>query len=139
MVTARSSSRMPRARSSARPLRMLWVALSLFAFVYAHGVNAEGTAAHLDLTATAAAPLHDHPDEEPPADHHQGHHGPSHAAQECVPGQPQQTPALDAPGACAVSGEGAPAAPRPALVSFGDVASAKHLPSRSMRATVLQI
>ncbi|WP_073756181.1 hypothetical protein [Streptomyces sp. CB03234] len=138
MVTARSSSRMPRARSSAR---MLWVALTLFAFVYAHGASAEGTAAHLDLTATvtAAASLHDHTDEEPPADHHQGDHGPSHAAQECVPGQPQQTPALDAPGACAVSGAGAPAAPRTALVSYGDVASAKHLPSRSMRATVLQI
>ncbi|MEV3987339.1 hypothetical protein AB0J57_00355 [Streptomyces sp. NPDC049837] len=146
MVTAWSSPRMSRARSSAGPLRMLWVALTLFAFVYAHGVSAEGTTAHLDPTAvtttttvTPAESLHDHTAQDPPAGHHEGDHGPSHAAQECVPGQPQQPPALDAPTACVLSGEGAPTALSPAPVPFGDVASARQSPGASIRATVLQI
>lgn len=117
---------------------MLWVALTLFAFAYAH-VTAEGTTGHLgaSASATAAAALHDHAVQEPPVHHHDGHRGPSHPA--CVPGQPQQTPALYAPGACALADDGAPPAPRPALVAFGDVASAKQLPTTSIRATVLQI
>ncbi|MCX4584066.1 hypothetical protein [Streptomyces sp. NBC_01481] len=116
------------------------MALTLFAFAYAH-VTAEGTTGHLgaSATVTAAAALHDHAVQEPPVDHHDGHHGPSHTAQDCVPGQPQQTPVLDAPGACALADEGAPPAPRPALVAFGDVASARQLPSTPIRATVLQI
>lgn len=141
MVTAWSSSRMSRARSSAGPLRVLWVAMMLFAFVYAHGVSIEGVTGHLDAgaTAPAAAAIHDHVVEDAPVDHHGGEHPPSHPAQECVPGQPQQTPALDAPGACALVEEGASPSLRPALVAFGDVASAKQLPSTSIRATVLQI
>ncbi len=120
---------------------MLWVALTLFAFVYAHGVSAEGTSAHLDMTATApaAASLHDRAVQDPPADHHEGEHGPSHAAQECVPGQPQQSPTLDAPGACALSREGAPEARRLARVALSDGAPARRSPSASIRATVLQI
>lgn len=144
MVTAWSSPRMPRPRSSAGPLRMLWVALTLFAFVYAHGVSAEGTTAHFDPTAvtttvTRAAFPHDHAVQDPPAGHHEGDHGPSHAAQECVPGQPQQPPALDAPTARVLSGEGACTALSPAPEPFGDVASAKQSPGASIRATVLQI
>lgn len=142
MVTAWSSSRMSRARSSAGPLRMLWVALTLFAFVYAHGVSTEGTTGHLDTSpsvTTAAVALHGHVVQDPPVDHHEGEHGPSHPAHECVPGQPQQTPALDAPAVCALAGEGVPPAPRAAPVAFGEVAAAKQLPSTSIRATVLQI
>ncbi|MBT2492854.1 hypothetical protein J7E96_30960 [Streptomyces sp. ISL-96] len=148
MVTASSYFRMSRARSSAGPLRVLWVAMTLFAFVYAHAVSTEGVTSHLDATATATATapaavvLHGHAVEEPPVDHHGGGHDPSHLvhlAQECVPGQPQQTPALDAPGLCAVAEQGSSPSPRPVLVAFGDVAAAKQLPSTSIRATVLQI
>ncbi|GHB30504.1 hypothetical protein [Streptomyces chryseus] len=53
MVTAWSSSRMSRARSSAGPLRMLWVAIALFAFLYAHGVSTEGVTGHLDASGRA--------------------------------------------------------------------------------------
>lgn len=145
MVTAWSPSRVSRARSTAGPLRMLWVALALFAFVYAHGVSAEGTTAHLDpttvttTTATPTAHLHRHSVQNPPGEHHQGHHGPSHMAQECVPGQPQQPPTPGAPHACALSGDGAPTALRPAALAFGDVASAAPPPSPPTRATVLRI
>ncbi|RST12995.1 hypothetical protein E2C00_16635 [Streptomyces sp. WAC05374] len=145
MVTAWSPSRVSRARSSAGPLRMLWVALTLFAFVYAHGVSAEGTTAHLDpttvtaTTTTQAAHLHRHTAQNPPGEHHQGHHGPSHMAQECVPGQPQQPPALGAPNACASSGDGAPTALRTAGGPFSGVASAASPPSPPTRATVLRI
>ncbi|MGW3623673.1 hypothetical protein [Streptomyces sp. NPDC000880] len=139
MVTAWSSSRMSRARSSAGPLHVLWVAMTLFAFVYAHGVSAEGVTGHLHASATAVDAFHGHAVEDAPVEHHGGGHGPSHPAHECVPGQPQETPALDAPGACALVEEGTSPAPRPALVAFGEVASAKQLPSTSIRATVLQI
>ncbi|MBT2510513.1 hypothetical protein J7I98_32640 [Streptomyces sp. ISL-98] len=141
MVTAWSSSRMSRARSSAGPLRVLWVALALFAFVYAHGVSTEGVTGHLGVgTPThAAAAVHGHTVQDEPVDHHGGGHGPSHPAEECVPGQPQQTPALDAPGVCALIEEDTAASQLPPLVAFGDVAAAKQLPSTSIRATVLQI
>ncbi|MCX4825235.1 hypothetical protein OG883_36335 [Streptomyces sp. NBC_01142] len=142
MVTAWSSSRTSRARSSAGPLRVLWVAMTLFAFVYAHGVSIDGVTGHLDanVAAPAAAALHvGAAVQDEPVDHHGGGHGPSHPAQECVPGQPQHTPAPDAPSVCALVGEDTSSTQRPALVAFGDVASAKHLPSTSIRATVLQI
>ncbi|MFD7446707.1 hypothetical protein [Streptomyces sp. NPDC059909] len=141
MVTAWSSSRMSRARSSAGPLRMLWVAMLLFAFVYAHGVSAEAVTAHLAAGATVstAASADGRAVEDMPVDHHGGGHGPSPQAEECMPGQPQESPALDAPGACAlVDADTSPSVP-PAPVAFGDVASAKQLPSSSIRATVLQI
>ncbi|MBT2401783.1 hypothetical protein, partial [Streptomyces sp. ISL-100] len=139
-VTAWSSSRMSRARTSTGPLRVLWVAMTLFAFVYAHGVSTEGVTGHLDASAIApvTAGFHDHAAPDVPVDHHGGGHDQSHPAQECVPGQPQQTPALDAPGVCAlVEKDSSPSGP--VLVAFGDVASVKHLPSTSIRATVLQI
>ncbi|MET9514347.1 hypothetical protein [Streptomyces sp. NPDC002994] len=142
MVTAWSSSRMSRARSSAGQLRVLWVAMTLFAFVYAHGVSAEAVTGHLDASAAApaVAALHDHAVENAPVDHPGGgQHLPSHPAQECVPGQPQQTPALDAPGLCALVEQDPNDLPPSVLVAFGDVASAKQLPSTSIRATVLQI
>ncbi|MFG3542110.1 hypothetical protein [Streptomyces clavifer] len=142
MVTAWSSSRVSRARSSAGPLRVLWVALTLFAFVYAHGVSQEAVSGHLDASATASAADAGHglSVEDEPTDHHGGgDHGPAHAAAECVPGQPQQAPTVDAPSVCALVAADAPALPRPTPIAFGDVAAAKQLPSTSIRATVLQI
>lgn len=142
MVTAWSSPRVARARSSAGPLRVLWVAVTLFTFVYAHGVSQEAVSAHLDASVTAPAVDVGHglAVEDGPADHHGGEHdGSSHTAAECVPGQPQQAPTLDVPSLCALVVADAPALPRPTPIAFGDVAAAKQLPSTSIRATVLQI
>ncbi|WP_307659849.1 hypothetical protein [Streptomyces sp. V1I1] len=115
--------------------------MMLFAFVYTHGVSAEGVAGHLDASAIvpAVAAIDGQAVEDVPLDHHGGGHGPSHPDQECVPGQPQQTPALDAPSACALVEEGTSPSGPPAAVAFGDVASAKQLLSTSIRATVLQV
>lgn len=137
-----------RARSSAAPLRVLWVALALFAFVYAHGVSIDGVAGHLTTgataSATAAGPAHDA--EQPPVDHHGpvdhyggAEHGPSHPTQDCVPGQPKQTPALDAPGLGAVVERQQSPAPQPAPGAFRDGAPVEHPPSSALRATVLRI
>ena len=153
MVTARSSSRVSRARSSAGPLRLLWVAMTLFAFVYAHGVSMEGVSGHLDTTAgalgevgavsTAGGSVASAADRRAPApaprQHHGGEHRPDHVVQECVPGQPQQAPVLGAPVASALLLEAAPLVSRPASRGFGDTASARPLPSTTIRATILQI
>ncbi|UYQ60627.1 hypothetical protein [Streptomyces peucetius] len=141
MVTA-SPFRVSRARSSAGPLRLVWVALTLFAFLYAHGVSMEGVSGHLDSTATLSAAAETHRTAAPgvpPMQHHGGEHGPDHVVQECVPGQPQQTPVLDAPMASALVAEAAPLVSRPAACGFGDAASARPLPSATIRATILQI
>lgn len=136
MVTAWSPSCAPRFRCTAGSRRLLLVAVMLFGLVYAHGVNAEGVAAHLGpahATAVAAADAHGSDSgsrsdsgsgsgsgsgEERgtvsqgvsvqdasamPAEttgHHDDEHGTSHPAQDCLPGQPQQGPAMEAPGVC---------------------------------------
>ncbi|MGW7357132.1 hypothetical protein ACWGI0_10935 [Streptomyces sp. NPDC054802] len=136
MVTARSSSRVSRARSSAGPLRLLWVAMALFAFVYTHGVSMEGVSGHLDTTAGAvgaASPA------SAPGHYPGGEHRSDHVVQECVPGQPQQAPVLGAPVASALVPEAAPLVSRPASCGFGDTASARPLPRTTIRATILQI
>lgn len=140
MVTAPPSG-ISWARSSAGPLRLLWVAMTLFAFVYAHGVSMEGVSGHLDASASASVAVETHRTAPgtTPLQHHGGEHGPDHVAQECVPGQPQQAPVLDAPVASALLAEAAPLVSRPASCGFGDTASARPLPSATIRATILQI
>lgn len=140
MVTA-PPSRIARARSSAGPLRLLWVAVTVFAFVYAHGVSLEGVSGHLDATAgvSLAGENHRPAAGAAPGQHHGGGHVPDHAVQECVPGQPQQAPVLDAPMASALRAEAAPRVSRPPSCGFGDTASARPLPSATIRATILQI
>lgn len=128
---------MQRARSSAGPLRLVWVAITLFAFVYAHGVSMEGISGHVDRAAVSASAGNDRQAaHQEPMDHHGGRHS-SHAAQECVPGQPEQTPVPAAPSACALIEQGTPDPGRSG--DFGDAASARPLPSTAIRATVLQI
>ncbi|WP_267241624.1 hypothetical protein [Streptomyces sp. PR69] len=139
---------MPQTRPSAGAPRLLWTAIALFAFLYAHGVSADAAVDHLAAgPAVAAASAHGHtsqstpPDRRGPADRHDEGHGHSHAAEECVPGQPQQGPALDAPSACALPCGQSAAAARPAVACSGDVASAagQSPPRMSLKATVLQI
>lgn len=95
---------------------MFWVAMVLFGLVYAHGASAEGVRGHLVASAaaptTAAAPslAHEEHEEAAPAHHDGGHGGASHAAEECLPGKPQQGPGLGAPCASPLEGERALAA-----------------------------
>lgn len=118
MVTAWPTSGMSRVRSTAGPLRVFWVAMVLFGLVYAHGASAEGVVGH--LVASAAAPtaavapslaheVHEAHEEAASAHHGGGHGGASHAAEECLPGKPQQGPGLGAPCASPLEGERASA------------------------------
>jgi hypothetical protein len=112
MVTARSLCGVLRPRSSAGSRHLLLVAMLLFGLVYAHGVSAEGVAGHLSPASTTAVAAADVQlaDGEPGAvfhgprakpgkatGHHDDEHDTSHPVQECVPGQPQQGPELEAP------------------------------------------
>jgi len=112
MVTARSLCGVPRLRSSAGSRHLLLVAMLLFAIVYGHGVSAEGVVGHLapaNAPAAASAGAQG-ADGEPGTVVQDGHaapgaktghrdheHGSSHPMQECVPGQPQQGPGVEAP------------------------------------------
>ncbi|MGW1375539.1 hypothetical protein ACWD6P_14860 [Streptomyces sp. NPDC002446] len=116
MVTTWSTSGMSRARSSAGPLRVWWVAMVLFSLVYAHGVSAEGIAGHLGASAAASvvAEKAEKADEAAQAQaaiapHGGGHGEHSHPAEDCQSGQPQQGPALAAPCASPLDGRGSSA------------------------------
>lgn len=103
----------PRFRLSAGSRRLLLVAMLLFGLMYAHGVSAEGVAGHVtsaSTSASAAAGTHGSSGESETAvqgphavpaetaEHHDDEHDSSHATtQECVPGQPQQGPEMEAP------------------------------------------
>jgi hypothetical protein len=112
MVTARLPLGMVWARSSAGPLRVLWLAALLFGVLAMHGASAESATSHLSISGVilATGPIQDHADEESAgdiaaytvleaeaSDHHDGGHEPSHPAQECVSGQPQQGAGLSVP------------------------------------------
>ncbi|UQA91067.1 hypothetical protein [Streptomyces halobius] len=115
MVTAWSPSSMLRARSSAGPLRLLWLAALLLGVLFTHGVSVESAEGHTTAGITApvyaAAVNHEgqtgeagHGDDvayTSPAlvaadDRHDGE-GSSHPAEECLSGQPHQGPDLAAP------------------------------------------
>ncbi|MFE5621575.1 hypothetical protein ACFQ8S_05885 [Streptomyces virginiae] len=55
MITARSSSRVPRIRGSRSPLVLLWPALLLFALLDAHGIGTESGDLHHAPSASASA------------------------------------------------------------------------------------
>ncbi|WP_328971445.1 hypothetical protein [Streptomyces sp. NBC_00239] len=100
MLTPWSSTYHLRVRPQAGPLRVLWVALLVFTFLYSHGVSTDGVQGHLRPTASASAvmavPDHHEAVEAAPVDHHGGH-GASHPAEECMAGHPQQSPTLEDP------------------------------------------
>ena len=98
-------------------LRLFGLATLLFGLVYAHGVSTEGIAGHLN--ASAASTSQDVADgqsattvvdamqgvEVSALDSHHDDHAPSHPAQECTPGPPQQAVTLGAPCPAPLSGE----------------------------------
>lgn len=110
MVTAWSPLCKPRARSSAGPLRVLWLAALLFGFLYSHGVSSESAAGHLSTSAVAfsAHPAHDQTAQrqlQVSHGHNDDDQGSSHPAEECASGQPQQGPGLSAPSVTPLVGQ----------------------------------
>ncbi|AWZ07810.1 MULTISPECIES: hypothetical protein [unclassified Streptomyces] len=101
MVTARTAFGTSRTRYTAGPLRLLWLAALLFAFLYTHAAGADSASAHVtggavDVsypTPTGHGNAHDHDTEAP--DEPDGGSGHSHPAEACASGHPQQ--GLDLP------------------------------------------
>lgn len=109
MVTARSPIGVLRTRASRGPLHLLWLTLLLIGLVYTHGVSMESASHHLANGGSAFAATSGHVPAHPANsplgtghslqgtdEEHEGE-GSSHPAEECMPGQPQQGTALQAP------------------------------------------
>ncbi|MCX5277707.1 MULTISPECIES: hypothetical protein [Streptomyces] len=140
MLTPWSSSHHLRVRPSAGPLRVLWVALLVFTFLYSHGVSTEGVRGHLQQTASAVMTVPDGHEvvEAAPVDH-QGGHGASHPAEECTAGYPQQSPTLEDPHLWALPMERlSPAAPF-AFSGTRTTTSPASSPHTSTRAIVVRV
>lgn len=115
MLTAWSASRAQRrVRAYAGPARLLALAVLVFSLVIAHGVScgttdgrpANGTAADAAVSTAAGAVVsvpegaaheHGHGHEPPCESEPQHEHEDPHTGGECVSGQPQQGPVLNAP------------------------------------------
>ncbi|MBT2492902.1 hypothetical protein J7E96_31210 [Streptomyces sp. ISL-96] len=109
MITARSPIGVLRARASRGPLHMLWLTLLMVGLVYAHGVSAESAAHHLPNSGPVSATTSGHAPADPAnsslgmaqplegADEEHDGEGSSHPAEECMPGQPQQSAPQQAP------------------------------------------
>jgi hypothetical protein len=115
VITAWSPFGASRFRLSAGSRRLMLVAMLLFGLVYTHGVDAEGVADHLTpASTTASANVDTHgsgvtpgvalhnahaeaEDSTTDTEHHGDEHGLSHPTHECLPGQPQQSPDMEAP------------------------------------------
>ncbi|MFD7323190.1 hypothetical protein ACFV9D_19175 [Streptomyces sp. NPDC059875] len=102
MVSARAAFSTTRTRRPAGPLRLLWLAALLFAFLYTHAAGADSASAHVTGGAVAVPHLapaeadgarHDR-DETPDGRSDSGH---SHAAEACASGHPEQGCDLSGP------------------------------------------
>lgn len=116
MVTARAAFSTTRTRRPAGPLRLLWLAALLFAFLYTHAAGADSASAHVTGGATAVPHLapaeadgaHAHDDPQPGGRGDDSGH--SHPAEACASGHPPQ--GIDLPGPHLVPlGERTPAFP----------------------------
>ncbi len=102
IVTARAAFSTTRTRRPAGPLRLLWLAALVFAFLYTHAAGAESASAHVTGGAVAvphpalAEPDGDRPDHDETPDGRDGDRGHSHPAEACATGQAQQ--GCDLPG-----------------------------------------
>ncbi|MFE9842062.1 hypothetical protein [Streptomyces goshikiensis] len=72
MITASRKPGTPRSRTSAGPLRLLWLAALLFGFLYTHAAGADSASAHaLGVMITAPQPTGEHATADD--DHGHGH------------------------------------------------------------------
>ncbi|MFJ8015773.1 hypothetical protein [Streptomyces sp. NPDC096339] len=88
MVTAHAASRAPRTRRPAGPLRLLWLAALLFAFLYTHAAGADTASAHVTGGAVAVAEVYG--ESSPDGGDEDGGHGHGHPAAACASGHPPQ-------------------------------------------------
>lgn len=95
MFTARAASGATRTRRPAGPLRLVWLAALLFAFLYTHAAGAESASAH--VTGGVVTVSHQESAEPDGADHHDDGSGHPHPAETCASGHPQQGSELPAP------------------------------------------
>lgn len=155
MVTAWSRSGLLRARTSAGPLGLLWLAALLLSILFTHGVSPGGAEGHLTAVVTtpayASAGSHQghtsgaaHSDDVAypslqsmvAEDRHDGD-GSSHSAQQCVSGQPQQGPDMAAP--CLAALYWAPATDAYAVGKSGPSRPESTVPSSTgLRVPVVQ-
>ncbi|MFE1558985.1 hypothetical protein ACFW6V_28875 [Streptomyces sp. NPDC058734] len=115
MITARPAPGSARTRHQAGPLRLLWLAALLFAFLYTHAAGADSASAH--VTGGAVAVAHLAPAGDDDASHHDGRRpdrqdddaggGHPHPAEACASGHPQQGCDLPGPHETAVAVESA--------------------------------
>ncbi|WP_137990791.1 hypothetical protein [Streptomyces vilmorinianum] len=102
MITARAAFGTTRSRRTPGPLRLLWLAALLFAFLYTHAAGSDSASAHVTGAAAVPQPVSTSTDD---GHHHGGStpdgrgdgHGDSHPAEECASGQPQQGCELPVP------------------------------------------
>ncbi|MCX5336708.1 hypothetical protein [Streptomyces sp. NBC_00140] len=98
MVTARSSSGKTRARFSAGPLHVLWLAALLFGFLFTHDATAHSASSHWAAGAvTSSTETHVGHGDAAEEQHHDDGRESSHPAAECASGQPQHTSGPGAP------------------------------------------
>ncbi|WP_431046041.1 DUF6153 family protein [Streptomyces sp. P1-3] len=127
MVTARPPSSLLRARrTSAGPVRVVWLAALLLGLLYTHGLSGESVAGHMaagssvtaasthtarthaEVGGTAVAAVADHPEPRLGPGHHD-HEESGHAAPDCLSGKPQH--GIDLPMPCAAPPAAVPSAP----------------------------
>ncbi|MDJ0465878.1 hypothetical protein [Streptomyces sp. H27-C3] len=113
MITARPVFSTTRTRHPAGPLRLLWLAALLLAFLYTHAAGADSATAH--VTGGAVEVPHLAPADTGEVPHHDGQRperhdnagdgggGHSHPAEACASGHPQQGSDLPGPHLAAVA------------------------------------
>ncbi|MET8326304.1 hypothetical protein [Streptomyces sp. NPDC005181] len=106
MVTAWSSPRTPRARISAGPLHVLWLAALLFGILFTHDASAHSAPSH-PAASIASPSAHAHGGQGSTAEEqrHDDDQETSHPAAECASGQPQQTSGAVGPSLTPINGQ----------------------------------
>ncbi|MFE9637129.1 hypothetical protein [Streptomyces sp. NPDC006463] len=109
MVTVSPAPGMPRTRTSAGPLRLLWLAALMFGFLYTHAAGADSATAH--VTGIPASATQTVADRAPGDDHRHdgdlGHDegGHSHPAEACDSAHPPTGSSLNAPRLVPLAGQ----------------------------------
>ncbi|WP_405786584.1 hypothetical protein OG753_40215 [Streptomyces sp. NBC_00029] len=112
MITVRPALGTARTRHQAGPLRLLWLAALLFAFLYTHAAGADSASAHVTGGAVAVPHLASagddgvsHHDDQRPDRQDDAGDGHPHPAEACASGHPQQGCDLPGPHPTAVAVE----------------------------------
>ncbi|MGV9879647.1 hypothetical protein [Streptomyces sp. NPDC003006] len=150
MMTTRSPFGVRRTGCAPRTSRLWWLGALLLAVLYAHGIGVEGASAHTTPAIVTSSIAVDRASEsaaghadtsEPASDGSRGHghdEGSSHAAGECLSGQPQDGPSLAAPCVSALGSAFEYGGPGGGITSSGGSGPEAHAPPPSQQAAVLR-